>query len=258
MDKETLGQYGWLVVCVIIMAIIITLATPFGSVIRNAVADVVTDFNGIADDALSGIEANESFGDGGSGGSGGGSGEPGMGEPGGESGDEAIVMLDGDGQTYHTMAPTPLSFRSSANIDDFNAVTINGEVVDPMYYTVSEGSTIITLSIDYLKTLNVDSYDISIVSDSGAPTAGFSVVEPQLNEHGFYFNQPYIGSVPGFDSCVAFILFFLIFFLLKTRRRWKAWQCCSVQAQAFHCPCQEGRGPPHPVPREWLGCSFAR
>ena len=46
MDKETLSNYGWVVICVIVLAIMIALATPFGSFIRAGVAQVVNSFNG--------------------------------------------------------------------------------------------------------------------------------------------------------------------------------------------------------------------
>ena len=37
MDKETLSNYGWIVICVLVLAVMIALATPFGSYISSAV-----------------------------------------------------------------------------------------------------------------------------------------------------------------------------------------------------------------------------
>lgn len=37
MDKETLSNYGWVVICIIVLVIMIALATPFGNYIRDAV-----------------------------------------------------------------------------------------------------------------------------------------------------------------------------------------------------------------------------
>ena len=124
---------------------------------------------------------------------------------GGVVGDE-VTMLNGDGQTYHTMAPSTLSFRSSADINDFQEVQINGVTLDQSNYTVTEGSTIINLSIDYLKTLEEADYNISIVSKNGSTNAEFSVVEPDLNDHGFYYNQPYSTFIEAFGGTVAFFL----------------------------------------------------
>ena len=37
MDKETLSNYGWIVVCVLVLAVMLALATPFGNFISTAV-----------------------------------------------------------------------------------------------------------------------------------------------------------------------------------------------------------------------------
>ena len=62
MDKETLSQYGWVVICVIILAIMITLATPFGNEIKDAVVTAVQKLMDTASSALNGITAETSFG----------------------------------------------------------------------------------------------------------------------------------------------------------------------------------------------------
>ena len=125
---------------------------------------------------------------------------------GGLVGDE-VTMLNGDGQSYYTLAPSTLSFRSSADINDFQEVQINGVTLDQSNYTVTEGSTIINLSIDYLKTLGEADYSISIVSKTGSTSAGFSVVKPDLNEYGFYYDQPYYARVSALDDeAVAFFI----------------------------------------------------
>ena len=56
MDKETLSNYGWVVICVIVLAIMITLATPFGNEIKEAVVAATERLMGIASDALSAID----------------------------------------------------------------------------------------------------------------------------------------------------------------------------------------------------------
>ena len=37
MDKETLSNYGWIVICVLVLAVMIALSTPFGSYVSDAV-----------------------------------------------------------------------------------------------------------------------------------------------------------------------------------------------------------------------------
>ena len=53
MDKETFSSYGWVVITVIVIAIMIAFATPFGEFIVKAVQSVLDDFQGTAGEALS-------------------------------------------------------------------------------------------------------------------------------------------------------------------------------------------------------------
>ena len=116
---------------------------------------------------------------------------------GGASGDDA---LEGSGSEFYTLAPTALTFRSTEPLNEFSEVQINGVTVDPSNYTLEEGSTIVTLPIDYLKTLDVGQYDITVVSANKAPKGNFSVKAPELNEYGFYYNQPYSAFVAYFGE----------------------------------------------------------
>lgn len=99
--------------------------------------------------------------------------------------------LEGDGQEFYTAAPSTLSFRSTAPLNEFQDVQINGQTVDPSNYTLEEGSTIVKLSYEYLKTLDVGSYELSIISNSKTAKGDFTVTAPELNEYGFYYNVPY-------------------------------------------------------------------
>ena len=53
MDKETLSQYGWVVICVLVLAVMIAMATPFGNSIKEAINGTVTTLDTNADQALS-------------------------------------------------------------------------------------------------------------------------------------------------------------------------------------------------------------
>ena len=37
MDKETLSNYGWIVICVLVLAVMLALATPFGTFVSGAI-----------------------------------------------------------------------------------------------------------------------------------------------------------------------------------------------------------------------------
>ena len=99
--------------------------------------------------------------------------------------------LEGSGSEYYTMAPSVLSFRSTAPLDEFQEVQVNGQTIDPSNYTLEEGSTIVKLSHEYLKTLDVGGYELSVVSDNQTAKGNFTIAAPKLNEYGFYYNQPY-------------------------------------------------------------------
>ena len=114
--------------------------------------------------------------------------------------------LEGDGAEYYTLAPTALSFRSTAPLNELQDVQINGVTVDPSNYTLEEGSTIVTFPIDYLKTLDVGNYEVTVASDSKTVKGDFTVAAPELNEYGFYYNQPYTAYVDYFGYDVAAIV----------------------------------------------------
>jgi hypothetical protein len=114
--------------------------------------------------------------------------------------------LEGDGSEYYTLAPTPLSFRSTAPLNELQEIQINGVTVDPANYTLEEGSTIVTFPIDYLKTLNVGNYEVAVDSNSKTVKGDFSVKAPELNEYGFYYNQPYSAYVGALNTYLALIL----------------------------------------------------
>ena len=52
MDKETLSNYGWIVVLVLILAVMIALATPFGNFIAGAIKSTTAGFLSVNQNAL--------------------------------------------------------------------------------------------------------------------------------------------------------------------------------------------------------------
>lgn len=61
MDKETLSNYGWIVICVLVLAVMIALAGPFGNFIANAVKSTTQGLFDTNQNALdvAGIEIEE-------------------------------------------------------------------------------------------------------------------------------------------------------------------------------------------------------
>ena len=68
-----------------------------------------------------------------------------------------------------------MSFTSNAAFSDFIRAQLDGKTLDEKYYTVKEGSTIVTLKADYVATLSAGEYTIGIVSESGTATTTFTV-----------------------------------------------------------------------------------
>ena len=52
MDKETLSNYGWIVICVMVLAVMIALATPFGSFISVAIKNTTSGLFDVEQRAL--------------------------------------------------------------------------------------------------------------------------------------------------------------------------------------------------------------
>ena len=90
---------------------------------------------------------------------------------------EKPVMKDGDNGQYILGKAETLTFRSSAPLEQFVAVLVDGVKVDSSNYDVSEGSTIVRLKQSFLNTLSKGSHTIAIQSTSGTATANFTVAE---------------------------------------------------------------------------------
>ena len=52
MDKETLSNYGWVVICVLVLVVMIALATPFGKFIAEAVKNTTAGLFDASSNAL--------------------------------------------------------------------------------------------------------------------------------------------------------------------------------------------------------------
>ena len=58
MDKETLSNYGWIVICILVLSVMIALATPFGNYVSNAVKSTTKGLNDTSDKAMSVVGLN--------------------------------------------------------------------------------------------------------------------------------------------------------------------------------------------------------
>ena len=119
-----------------------------------------------------------------------------------------------------------LEFVSNADFDKFIRVEIDSKVLDEKDYTVKSGSTVITVSADYLNKLDSGSHTLSIVSENGTAETQFTIEEkavtsaPETKTNG---SEPQTNKIPVWLVVIAIILIVLaggatVFIIMKKRR----------------------------------------
>ncbi|MGN0995692.1 MAG: hypothetical protein ACI4PG_02175 [Candidatus Ventricola sp.] len=81
----------------------------------------------------------------------------------------------GDGASVIAGQHTALSFTANGPLDKLDAVLVDGQTLDAKHYTAESGSTIITLSADYVKTLPVGGHTLTVRYTDGETSAHFTV-----------------------------------------------------------------------------------
>lgn len=93
----------------------------------------------------------------------------------------APVIIEGAGGEWTKESGATLRFRSDAGISSFVRVEVDGTVVDAKNYTVTEGSTIVTFTAEYLESLATGKHTVAIVSsisgEEKKATAEFTVAK---------------------------------------------------------------------------------
>ena len=89
-------------------------------------------------------------------------------------------IIDGANSSWTQNTDGSLAIRGNGEIAKFRNVKVDGVIVDPKNYTVTEGSTIITFNADYLKTLSVGSHTFELIWTDGSASTNF-IVEKQNN-----------------------------------------------------------------------------
>ena len=157
--KTVVNHLGQIILSVAAIALVVGITLTFGGTIAGF-------FGGVTDN-LTNLATGEIWNIGGT--------------TGNETPGESTSTLEGSGQEFYNWEPTDLTFRSLAPLNEFQDLKIDGETVDPQYYTLTSGSTIVTLSAEYLQTLNRAKYSISVISENSTATGEFTVVfEPGL------------------------------------------------------------------------------
>ena len=84
-------------------------------------------------------------------------------------------IIDGAGSTWTQNTDGTVVIRGDGEFNRFHAVKVDGKVIDRTNYEAKEGSTIITLKAEYLKTLATGSHTFAIVWDNGIAGTNFTV-----------------------------------------------------------------------------------
>ncbi len=84
-------------------------------------------------------------------------------------------IIEGEGTTTTRKKGETLTFRSSAAREDFVCVLLDGVELSPENYTVREGSIIVELTAECLKTLSKGDHTLTIRSTGGDATTDFTV-----------------------------------------------------------------------------------
>lgn len=131
----------------------------FGGQVGNIIDETTSVVKNITADTVNG-----------SGGSGGSSGN--------ETGNPSYIMLDAP--TTIDKNDTSATFRSEADFSKFVEVRVDNNVIASSNYTVTEGSTIITLKDSYISTLETGTHLLSICSEDGYAESEFEVKEKTM------------------------------------------------------------------------------
>ncbi len=92
-------------------------------------------------------------------------------------------ILDGANSSWTENTDGSLTIRGNGEMTKFQNVKVDGKIVDKENYTVTEGSTIITLKADYLKTLATGDHTFEIVWTDGSATTNFTVAKNKSGDN---------------------------------------------------------------------------
>ena len=85
------------------------------------------------------------------------------------------VFLDGANGAGTQNTDGTLTFRADGDFSKFTGVKVDGAQIDAKHYTAKSGSTIVTLSTEYLKSLSVGTHSLTIVFVDGECSTNFAV-----------------------------------------------------------------------------------
>ena len=144
----------------------------------------------------------------------------------------AYDVIDGNGSTWANTDNEGLTFTVNGHHEKFAGLLINGATVDPKYYVIQAGSTVITLKAEYLQTLSAGKYTVTVRYTDGSTDGedSFTVTEnktvtpsdPAASSDpdaadGTATHRGVVVGIILVIICVLVLIFLLLFF--KKRRK---------------------------------------
>ena len=110
-------------------------------------------------------------------------------------------ITKGDGIIWHKDSGKELSFTADGAFQDFVSVQVDGKTVNSKYYTVKEGSTIVTLKETFLEHLDLGKHTITVKFTDGEAEGSFKISAPADE------SNPKTGDVIGIWVSVLLLSF---------------------------------------------------
>ena len=84
-------------------------------------------------------------------------------------------IIEGANGSWTQNSDGTLTVRANGEFSKFTGVKVDGKLIDSKNYTAKSGSTIVTLSKDYLATLPVGNHSLTVVFNDGECSTDFTV-----------------------------------------------------------------------------------
>ena len=122
------------------------------------------------------------------------------------------AIIDGANGSWTQNSDGTLTVRANGEFSKFTGVKVDENPIDAKCYTAKSGSTIVTLSKDYLATLSVGNHSLTVVFKDGTADTTFTVKAASDNNPGTAVtpdnttNNPQTGDHSGIVLAVVVLL----------------------------------------------------
>ena len=124
------------------------------------------------------------------------------------------AFLEGRDSVWLKGSGLPLRFRINGEYEKFTGIRIDGAAIPESAYTSERGSTVITLSQEYLETLSLGTHTLTVDFNDGFSRADFTV--KQAKSAG---NSPDTGEPNGIARALAAMLLSSVVLLIAFRQK---------------------------------------